>query len=229
VSLMAKLEIENNILRVRTGLLSSQRFAHDSIRLLFLIVPDSFKWFVIRSVKTRSFVNLDPVSDDEFSKTSATASDLLETVDAKALSTASVIVADYEGHFAQSSLKDVKECSKDVVERLKTWLDGDPEVPLKGRLWYRAFVDKEGYAIGDELLVRWDEAETVQVETVGFGCCFYVLPKGVRGGMFGLSKGKYGISIAPSQGDLFTAECTFWRLLASSEHGLQEPGSQPST
>ena len=56
---MPILEVAENIMTINKGIFKSkQQFSLDALRLIFLIIPESFNWYVIQSSETRSFVNM---------------------------------------------------------------------------------------------------------------------------------------------------------------------------
>jgi len=236
---MPKVEVINNVLKVKAGPFQSKEFKLDALRLCYLIVPESFRWYVVQSSQSRSFVNLDPIAEESFKDINKAISDLVKEQSAFALSDLKVLVADYSEQFATFSLKDVKKYQPDFfdhisytrnerIKRVKNWMQGNPEVLLKGILWHKAVINKDGFKKGDKLFVSWKEVETVLVETTnGMACVFYVLPKGVSGGTFSFAKGKYGISISPGKGDLFTAECNFWRNLSAQQQEIEAAKLEP--
>jgi hypothetical protein len=232
---MAKVVFDDGSVTVRTGLLTSRRFAWSELRLLFLVVPGAYKWHWITASSQRwSYLNLDPIAEDEFAKISGAVASIVNDETPSALREVQVVLGDYHGNYASFTLKDVKKSGVDLVAQLRqsrgermrklgSWLQCDPSIPLRG-VFGQAVLDRRGYRLSSRTFVPWAEVASYQMETTnGIVCRFYVIPQGVSAGAFSFAKVKYSMLVSPGGQHTCTAECQFWRTLDAVEPGVEAP------
>ena len=60
---MGKISLNERTVTVKEGVFKKVILSLDSLRLLYLIAPGSFKWFVVTSSSQSSFINLDELPE----------------------------------------------------------------------------------------------------------------------------------------------------------------------
>ena len=217
---MGKITLNEKTVTVKEGVFKKVSLPLDSLRLLYLIAPGSFKWFVVTSSSQNSFINLDSLPGDTFKKLLNELSEQMEKEKAYRLTGIKLCLKDYEDNDTLITLRDLKLSKTDLFEkliryreerlrRLNDWLKDEPEVRLKG-----AVLNKEGFHNGKKKFIAWQDVGSIQSETVNFNTSILLLPEGSGGGMFNLKRYKYAIQRIPEKRkEIYMAECNFWHSL----------------
>jgi hypothetical protein len=217
---MGKISLNERTVTVKEGVFKKVSLPLDSLRLLYLIAPGSFKWFVVTSSSRNAFINLDSLPGDTFKKLLNELSEQMEKEKAYRLTGIKLCLKDYEDNATLITLRDLKLSKADLFEklleyreerlrRLKDWLKDEPEVRLKG-----AVLNKEGFHNGKKKFIAWQDVGAIQSETVNFNTSILLLPEGSGGGMFNFKRYKYSIQRIPEKHkEIYMAECNFWHSL----------------
>ena len=218
---MGKLKLQENQIIVKEGLFKKVSLPLDSLRLLYLVSPGTFKWYVVTSSSMTEFYNLDVLPEESFKELVKEFSAQIKEEKAHRLTGLKLCLADYDNHSAIISFKDLKLSNIDLFEKLLTyrkerlrklteWLNNSPQVEIKG-----AVLSREGYRKGKNKFIDWKDVGAIQSETVNFNTSVLMLPKGSSGGMFNLKRYKYSIQRIPEKKkEIYMAECNFWHSLA---------------
>lgn len=219
----ADVTVTGPVIQLKEGFGSSSTWSLDKARLFCLVLPGTVKWRVIASSEELSFHFPDLMDADEAEKFYGLVDQLTANVKVSALSGMYVCLAGYKGYRAVFDLGKLKKACRPLLaglyhyreargEKLRQWLAGDPEVELRGSLGAAARLDKQGFHL-KKRSVLWPDAGQITTETTnGIVTHLFVLPKGVSGGMFNLSRGKYSLARIPTRQKLaYAAECFFWK------------------
>jgi len=218
---MGKLKLQENQIIIKEGLFKKVSLPLDSLRLLYLVSPGTFKWYVVTSSSQTEFYNLDALPEEIFKELLKELSEQLKKEKAHRLTGIKLCLAGYDNHSALISFKDLKLSKIDLFEKLLTyrkerlrelaeWLKNNPQVEIKG-----AALNKEGFRKGKNKFIDWKDVGAIQSETVNFNTSVLILPKGSSGGMFNLKRYKYSIQRIPEKKkEIYIAECNFWHSLA---------------
>ena len=222
---MGKLKLLDNQIIIKEGLFKKVSLPLDSLRLLYLISPGAFKWYVVSSSSSKEFYNLDALPEEIFKKLLNELSGQIEKEKAYRLDGLKLCLVDYNNQSAVITFKDLKLSKIDLFEKLlsnrqerirklEEWMGNSPQVEIKG-----AVFNKEGFRKGKNKFIAWQDVGGIQSETVNFTTSVLILPKGSSGGMFNLKRYKYSIQRIPEKKkEIYMAECNFWHSLAAVDH-----------
>lgn len=217
---MGKITLNEKTVTVKEGVFKKVSLPVDSLRLLYLISPASFKWFVVTSSSESAFINLDSLPEDTFKEFLNELSEQMEKEKAYRLTGIKLCLKDYEDNATLITLRDLKLSKVHLFEkliryreerlrRLTDWLENEPEVRLKG-----AVLNKEGFHNGKKNSIAWKDVGAIQSETLNFNTSILLLPEGSSGGMFNFKRYKYAIPRIPEKRkEIYMAECNYWRSL----------------
>ena len=215
---MSNISFEGNILSVSTKSLFSTKtisVSLDSLRLTYLFLPDSFKWLVLQTKVQYRFVNLDTLTEEEFSEISKQ----IQRQDSYNLAKTFVILKDYADHQVSLSLKDLADDHVDLFpilaqnraasrEKQNTWLQDNPLV----KFGLNKVIGAAGIGTADKKYwMPWDSFEKFTVYSNGSATIFnFMATKASKIKQFGAS----GIPV--EQTKCWLAELDFWQNLGQS-------------
>ncbi len=219
---MTTYRIDGDTLMVKEGLFRSRALALEALRLVYLLVDTSSRWYVVTSSKGMSSIDLDAMGDESFEGLQAVLAATIMESKPSHLTGGRLVLADYDGGSAIISLADVKRQNLPILESLvrsrdarrkrrDVWLAGDPVVELAGRFGGKAVLTAEGFTRGKRR-IAWAEVGKIQTEThTAAGTSLLVLPRGRSGGIYDLKRYRYSLRFIPSKlEDLYSVECAFW-------------------
>ncbi len=243
-----KFTLSDNLLEFKQGMFKKISLPLDSLRIVTLFLPGSSKWRIFFSTSESEYINLDLLPEENFSGIIKSLTEiwdkLSEQTDKKitdrdklsALDCIKLYLVDYDNNFAGISLKDIKLSNVDFFEklssnrkerinRLEKWKGSNPEVVIKGSWGSTAVLSKEGFKKGKNLM-PWNEVDTIYEETshsLTSMTTLYVLPKGVKSGLFSFKKFGYGMRVPTKQKELYKVECNFFRnIFFSKDNSIDE-------
>lgn len=224
---MVSCRLEGDVLRVREGLLRSTELRLDELRLLFLVVQTSARWYVVRSSQSMAFIDLDGErgSDPELQQM------LAGVLRQRRPGGGWLALADYDGRSAYLPLAAVARGAPSLLEALaatraarserrQRWLASSPAVELRGSLGATATLTPAGFQRGRRFLA-WPDVGAIQVETTnGLRTDLLLIPRGRSGGMLDFKRYHYSVTFVPGRRkELYQAECTFWTDRAAARRG----------
>jgi len=225
---MVSCRLEGDVLRIREGFTRRTVLDLGALRLAFLVVRTSARWYVVASSTSMAFVDLDGGDDRE---RAAVETMLTAVLGQRRASGGSLALSDYAGGSALMPLEAVRRGAPDLVAALartrprrlaarQRWLAGSPRVDLRGSLGAVATLTPDGFRRG-ERFIAWTEVGAIHVETTnGLRTDLLILPRGRRGGMFDLKRFHHSLPFVPGRRkELYQAECTFWLGRADQARG----------
>lgn len=232
---MNRIKIIDNQLMIREGFFKKSVFHLDSLRLIYIFLPESLKsWFLVSSSAGIESYNLDSVSDENIQSLTQTFDEMVRQEKAYKLSGIKLCLADYQDRSVIVPLKYFKHSQVNIfdyflkyreqrMEKRREWLGSAPRVTLKGLFGQRAIVDARGFHRGKKS-IAWKDVGQLQINTVNMSTDLLVIPQGIGTGFFSLKKYHYSLRISLKKKDLFLAECNFWM---SSGEEVKENQSEP--
>jgi hypothetical protein len=231
---MNYISINENVVTVKKFMGKPISLALDSLRLVYIFFPGTFKWYVVTSKQDINGYNIDALIEEKIPGVFGEFKKLLENKRNTGLRDVKICLADYNNQSVMFDFKDLKASKvdffeallrfrKDRLEKLKKWLATTPEVKIKGGRGQDAYLGQEGFRDGKKF-VNWKEVATIQIVEKNFGVSdLLVIPKGVSTGMYGFKKYKYSVgNISTKKKELYIAECNFWRTLSAEQDNIDE-------
>lgn len=225
---MGKIKINGNQLMVKEGIFKKITLSMDSLRLVYLFLPESVKsWFVVSSTSGIESYDLDSVSNDNIESMTRKFDDMIRQESYFKLAGIKLCLADYNNRGTIVPFKYFKSCKVDIfshllryrrerVTRREEWLKTNPEVELRGVMGQRATVDAKGFRRGKKS-IGWKDVGEIQLDTNNLNTHLLIVPKGVGSGFFSMKKYKYFLTVQQSKKVLYVAECNFWRSLLEEQ------------
>jgi hypothetical protein len=224
---MVSCRLQGDTLQVREGISRRTALRLDELRLVYLVVRTSARWYLVASSQSMAFVDLDGLDDAHSAELERMLRDVLAQ---RRPAGGSLALADYSGGSAYIPLEAARRGAPDLLEALarssevrrrrrESWLAGSPMVQLRGNLGATATLTPTGFARRGRY-IAWSDVGSVNVETTnGLRTDLLLLPHGRRGGMFDFKRFRHSLPFVPTKRkELYQAECTFWidRLRAAS-------------
>ncbi len=188
----------------------------DSLRIVFLFVPETCDWRFVEATAGRNLVNLEELADEDLAELTGQASALGAEAGGFSL-----LLEDYTGRSASISLADVRASGVDLLGelsrhrevrrgKLAEWMRAGPGLIVTGALGDRVTLDPKGVqAIGGERM-PWEELDRIECEPNPaedlHGYRFIPRPDS--------ASSEFSMRIPDRKAELFTAEYTFWRSVS---------------
>lgn len=234
---MASCRLQGDTLQVTEGLTRRTTLRLEELRLAYLVVRTSARWYVVASSQSLGFVDLDGLDDERAAETDRLLSEVLGQ---RRVTGGWLALADYSGGSAYLPLEAVRRGAPGLLDALVTtrevrrrrresWLGGSPMVQLRGSLGAIATLTPTGFARRGRY-IPWSDVGSVNIETTnGLRTDLLLLPHGRRGGMFDFKRFRHSLPFVPTKRkELYQAECTFWidRVRAATPPTLRQLAEQ---
>lgn len=214
-----KVSGERVILKSFPGLFGGSTFALPDQRLMYAIIPGSFKWRVTSSSQSMSYLALDQLDDEAFAEIIG---NLTAAVAQKNAAGVQLVMADYRGRAAliglsrlgrnPALLEAIARTRPRRLEKLRQWLAADARVLMKGISFTAAGIER------GKSVLPWDEVETFQTMTTnGMLTSLEIVLKKTKQGRFTGKERHLSepllTAFSPSLKEWYAAECFFWTQL----------------
>ncbi len=213
---MATILLEGTCLNiVSKGLFSSKTVSLplDSLRLIYLFLPETFKLRIVQTNVQYHYVNLGPLANEAYVELSV----LLSQQDAYNRERIHIVLKDFSGQEATISLKELTSNGINLFphfaqyrrarnQKLNTWLQGNPHV----KFGLNMVIGADGIGTPNKSYwMTWNALDKFTIFSTGSATIFNFIPtKASQIKQFGAG----GIPVAQTQSNL--AEIDFWRALA---------------
>lgn len=218
---MANIVLEGACLSITSkGLFSTKAvsISLDSLRLIYLFLPETFKWRVVQTNVQYRYINLETLSDESYSEIS----NLLLQQDSYSLGNTHIVLKDFSGQEVSTSFKALASNRIDLLseltqyriirgEKLGIWLLGNPQVkfarpPMIGAGY---IISVSGIGTSDKgYWIPWDALEKFTIFSTRSSTIFTFIPTKAS------KIGKFGAAFPLEQTHSWLAEFEFWRTLA---------------
>lgn len=210
---MGSIKLEGNALLIAGSKSSDPALTlHlDDLRLVFLFLPQQFKWRIISPSETQyRYLDVDALSDEEFSLLAGELRQQQTLLGGSFL----LVLKDYGGHSVTLPLKDFVQDGLDIfaelarsrgtrVAKREAWLQQSPHVTVNNITF-----DLHQAQQGTGKAVPWHALERIEInqtQSLGTNNYFHFIPlqKGIK---------KFFQGVPSNQIEAFLAEIHFWRV-----------------
>jgi len=216
---MTNITLEGTTLHVNTkGLFSAKTIslALDELRLVYLFLPETFKWRFIQTNVQYHYINLNTLTEESFIELSK----LFLQQDSYTLGRTQIILKDFSDREVAISLKELTSNQINIFtqlapfrtigrEKLSNWLRSNPQVKFGLNMVISAA--GVGY-LNKSYWMPWNALDKFTIFSTGSATIFNFIPTKASGlKQFGAG----GIPVAQTQSCL--AELEFWHVVGQQE------------